>query len=129
MTRRSIFFKSQVNPFVLLFVERAGSTYLTSLLNSHPDVLALREQFDVLKQAGKGTEAQLAWARELLTPPLIGRNRARGFKTKFDTALVDLNHRHHDIVSQSHFLVQFSCQYQHGRTSSNFLDYPSRQNT
>ncbi len=82
MANRSIFFRSQVNPFVILFVERAGSTYLISLLNSHPDILALREQFDVLKQEGKTAQEQLEWARTFLTPPLVGRNRARGFKTK-----------------------------------------------
>jgi len=81
-TKRTIFFRPQVNPFVLLFVERSGSTYLTTLLNSHPDVYAQGEKFDALKQQGKGAREQLEWAEEVLTPPLVGRNKARGFKTK-----------------------------------------------
>lgn len=81
-TNRSIFFRPQVNPFVMLFVERSGSTYLTTLLNSHPDVYAQGENFDALQQQGKGAREQMAWAKEVLTAPLIGRNKARGFKTK-----------------------------------------------
>ncbi len=81
-TKRSIFFRPQVNPFVMLFVERSGSTYLTTLLNSHPDVYAQGEKFDAMRQQGKGAREQLEWAEEVLTPPLVGRNKARGFKTK-----------------------------------------------
>ncbi len=84
--RRSIFFRNQVTRFVILFVERAGSTYLTTMLNSHPDILSLGEQLDILAQHGKNAQDQLAWTKKFLTPPLIGRNKARGFKTK----LVDI---------------------------------------
>lgn len=79
---RSLFLRNQVTRFVILFVERAGSTYLTTTLNSHPDILSLGEQFDVLKQQGKSAQEQLSWCKEFLTPRLVGRNKARGFKTK-----------------------------------------------
>lgn len=75
-------FRFQVTPFVILFVERAGSTYLVTSLKSHPDVLARTEKLDALRQEGKSAEEQLVWAREFLTPPLVGRHRAVGFKTK-----------------------------------------------
>lgn len=84
---RSIFFRNQVNSFVMLFVERAGSTYLTTLLNSHPDILAQGEKLDILKQKGHNAQTQLEWTRQFLTPPLIGRNKARGYKTKLKDVL------------------------------------------
>jgi hypothetical protein len=71
----------------VLFVERAGSTYLMTTLASHPQVHALREQFAVLRQQGEDAAGQLRWARELWTPPLIGEHAAIGFKTKLVDAL------------------------------------------
>jgi LPS sulfotransferase NodH len=72
----------QVTPFVILFVERAGSTYLITALKSHPSVLALTEKLCALRLEGKGAADQLQWAEAFLTPPLVGRHRAIGFKTK-----------------------------------------------
>ncbi len=76
------YFRFQVNRFVILFVERAGSTYLTTLLNSHPEIRCVTEKLDAIKQEGKGAQAQLEWTDKYLTPPFIGSNRAIGFKTK-----------------------------------------------
>jgi LPS sulfotransferase NodH len=76
------FLRNQVTPYVILFIERDGSTYLTSLLTSHPDVEAIYERFAVLKQKGASAEEQLNWANEFFTAPLIGKTKARGFKTK-----------------------------------------------
>lgn len=72
----------RVTPFVILFLERDGSTYLTSLLDAHPEIVAAYERFAVLREEGATAAAQLDWARSYLTPPLIGRARAIGFKTK-----------------------------------------------
>ena len=77
-----MYFRSQVTPYVILFIERDGSTYLTSLLNSHPDIEAIYERLAVLKQKGAGSNEQLAWARDFYTPPLFAKTKARGFKTK-----------------------------------------------
>ena len=77
-----IFLRNQMTPFVILFVERAGSTYLTSLLDSHPDAVCLREEFAVIKEKGGTAADQLEWADKFLTPALIGRVKAKGFKTK-----------------------------------------------
>jgi LPS sulfotransferase NodH len=74
--------QQQVTPYVILFIERDGSTYLTSLLISHPDINAIYERFAVMKQKGEGAQEQLDWARSFLTPPLIGKTAALGFKTK-----------------------------------------------
>jgi hypothetical protein len=82
MKRPSLVFRHQVTPFVVLFVERAGSTYLITALKSHPGVLALTEKLEALRREGLGSAAQLRWASEFLTPPLIGRHVAIGFKTK-----------------------------------------------
>lgn len=76
------FLRNQVTPYVILFIERDGSTYLTSLLANHPDVRAIYERFAVLRQEGQTAEQQLSWAREFFTPPLIGRAAAVGFKAK-----------------------------------------------
>lgn len=77
-----LFLRSQVGSFVTLFVERSGSTYLSTSLNAHPDVLSLREPLSDMKQRGCDGIEQLTWVREFLAPPLISRSRARGFKTK-----------------------------------------------
>lgn len=78
----SLFLRNQVTPYVILFIERDGSTYLTSLLTSHPQVQAVYERFAVLKQKDASAQDQLRWAKEFFTPPLIGRWKAIGFKTK-----------------------------------------------
>ena len=41
-----MFLRLQVTPFVILFVERAGSTFLITALKSHPQILALTEKLD-----------------------------------------------------------------------------------
>ena len=79
---RSYYHRSQVNKFVLLFVERSGSTYLVTLLNSHQDILALREEFSALRLIGKGAAEQLERARQIYSPPVIGPYKAIGFKSK-----------------------------------------------
>jgi LPS sulfotransferase NodH len=82
LKHRSFAFRFEVTRFAILFVERAGSTYLITALNAHPRILAVTEKFDALRQDGKDSAAQLAWAHEFFTPPMIGRRRAVGFKTK-----------------------------------------------
>jgi LPS sulfotransferase NodH len=79
---KPVFFSFQARPFVVLFVERAGSTYLASALDGHPQIISKREEFAVLAQQGKSGGEQLAWAEEFWHSPLVGRVRARGFKTK-----------------------------------------------
>jgi LPS sulfotransferase NodH len=82
MSPQSTVFRFQVTPFVILFVERAGSTFLITALKSHPQILALTEKLDPMKKAGKTAADQLEWTRSILTPPLVGQHRAIGFKTK-----------------------------------------------
>jgi hypothetical protein len=77
-----VVFRFQVTRFVILFVERAGSTYLITALKSHPGIVALTEKLDALRQEGKSGAEQIEWARGFLTPPLVGRHSAIGFKTK-----------------------------------------------
>ncbi len=78
----ALYLRPQVHPYVILFIERDGSTYLTSLLTSHPQIEAIYERFAVLKQKGAGADQQLAWAREFFTPRLFNRVKALGFKAK-----------------------------------------------
>lgn len=77
------YFRPQVTRFIILFVERSGSTYLATMLDSHPQIHALREQFAVLKQEGKTSSQQLEWADGFYTPPWTGKTSALGFKTKY----------------------------------------------
>ncbi len=100
----SFFLRSKVTPFVILFVERSGSTYLATLLDAHEDILAKREELaHILQRGGKSAE-QLEWARRFLSPPLIGRHAALGFKTKMVDILDPvgfqqlLNERHCKII-------------------------------
>lgn len=76
------YLRSQVTPYVILFIERDGSTYLTSLLSSHPDVEAIYERFSVMVQKGTSAAEQLEWAEKFFTPRVIGKSKAIGFKTK-----------------------------------------------
>ena len=73
-------FRDHVCRFVILFEGRTGSTYLIESLDSHPKVRAYGEKLVGLKK--DGSKAQLEWVRKVLTPPIIGRRHAIGFKTK-----------------------------------------------
>lgn len=77
-----LFIRWRVRPFVILFIERDGSTYLSGLLQGHPDVRAAYERFAAMRQEGRSGKEQNAWARQFLSPPLIGHVAAIGFKTK-----------------------------------------------
>lgn len=83
---RKFFFRSEVTPYVILFIERDGSTYMISLLTSHPQIQSVYERFAVMRQKGTDGKEQIEWARQFFSPPLITRYRAVGFKTK----LVDI---------------------------------------
>ena len=84
---RLMYFRPQVTRFVILFVERSGSTYLATSLASHPQIEARREEFAHLRQRGEDGAAQLKWARAFWTPPLLSREKARGFKSKIEDIL------------------------------------------
>ena len=77
-----IYFRPQVTAYVILFIERDGSTYLTSMLMEHPEIQAEYEKFAVLRQQGANGKEQLVWLEGFLTPPWIGNKAALGFKTK-----------------------------------------------
>ena len=66
--------------FVLLFIGRTGSTYLTQALSSHPEI-APGANWEPLE--GKDGDKQLQAVRKLLTQPPYGWHPAVGFKTKF----------------------------------------------
>lgn len=80
MSNIRLYSRNQVTKYVLFLVARVGSTYLSSLLNSHPDILALSEELRDLEE--KGAKAQLEWSRNFLTPPIISQYRVRGFNVK-----------------------------------------------
>lgn len=83
---RKFFLRSQVTPYVILFIERDGSTYMISLLTSHPQIQSVYERFAVMKQKGASGKDQIEWARRFFSPPLVTKYGAVGFKTK----LVDI---------------------------------------
>lgn len=82
MLNRGIYLRKDVTPFVILFLERDGSTYTVSMLSSHPEINVVYERFHVMKKKGEGAKEQLDWANDFLTPSTIGRDKAIGFKTK-----------------------------------------------
>lgn len=99
--KRAFYLRHQVTPYVILFIERDGSTYLSGLLMSHPEIHALYERFAELKQQGVSAKEQLTWADQFLSPPLVGRHAAFGFKTK----LVDVL----DLAGFTELLKQKKC--------------------
>ena len=72
-------------PFVVIFEGRSGSTFLVESLDSHPLILALREEFARIHTRVKDgkipIEAQVRWLQEFWDKPRAGVN-AVGFKTK-----------------------------------------------
>lgn len=76
-----IYFRGQVSRFVILFQGRTGSTWLVSMLNEYPRIWCQGEQFYYLKQ--DGASAQHEWMRSAISPLLVGRTAAKGFKTKY----------------------------------------------
>ena len=89
-----LYLRSQVTPFVIMFVERSGITYLATLLGSHPDVLGKREEFAHIRQRGRSGKDQLHWAERFWNPPWIGRHKAIGFKSKLADILDPAGFRH-----------------------------------
>lgn len=87
MPNRGIYLRSQVTPFVILFIERDGSTYMVSMLSEHPEINIVYERFAVLKDQGQSAAEQLTWAKEYFSPSLLGRDKAIGFKTKLKDVL------------------------------------------
>jgi hypothetical protein len=53
---------------------------MVQALNSHPQIRVVGEELAKLVQAG--ANAQAKWTREFFSPPLLGRHKAIGFKTK-----------------------------------------------
>ncbi len=82
---RPIYFRSEVQRYVLFLIGRVGSTYLMELLNSHPNIHALGEELEDLLE--KGSAVQLEWVRRYFTPPLVGRYKVVGFNTKLEQVL------------------------------------------
>ncbi|HRY28778.1 MAG TPA: hypothetical protein P5079_01930 [Elusimicrobiota bacterium] len=72
----------QVRRYVILFEGRTGSSYLTELFWSHPRIRARSEGLAAIYHDGGTAAEQLCWARAALTPPVLGRFSAVGFKTK-----------------------------------------------
>ena len=80
-------------PFLILFLERSGSTYLVSLLNSHPDVLCRYEDFCTI--APEHVDRQLFHPKGVFENPTTRQihvhlrwifdrpAKASGFKLKF----------------------------------------------
>lgn len=89
-----LYLRGQTTQFVILFLERDGSTYLTSLLMSHPNVKAVYERFAVMKKKGSSGKDQLQWASCFFTPSWIGRYGALGFKTKIVDVLDPVGFAH-----------------------------------
>ncbi len=81
-------------PFVILFQGRSGSTYLASLLNSHPDIFCRFEDFDT-EGPDQATRRLLDFSDQYIEGPtyeqiqahlcgLLNRNtKASGFKFKY----------------------------------------------
>ena len=75
-----LYLRGQVIRFVVFFQGRSGSSFLTTALDSHPQIRAAGEILADVWDQGAG--AQLRQTQECLAPPLIGRHAAVGFKTK-----------------------------------------------
>lgn len=79
---------SEIGKYVILFQGRAGSTFLTEHMRSHPEIRALYEEFcDVPND----WDAQLDWMTNFYySKPQNDRVKVVGFKTKY-TDIADLD--------------------------------------
>lgn len=96
-----VYLRSNVTRFVTLFVERSGSTFLATALDTHPAIQSKREEFSALRQNGSDGAGQVAWLREYFTPQWMGQYKAIGFKTK----MVDIL----DLEAFEKALMEFKC--------------------
>lgn len=87
MPSRGIYLRGQVTPFVILFIERDGSTFVVSMLSDHPDIEIVYERFAVMIEQEKSGQEQLEWLDDFYSPSLINRMKAVGFKTKLKDIL------------------------------------------
>ncbi len=70
--------------FVILFTGRSGSSYLSSLLDSHPNVICEGEMLAEILRVGRPPERQLIWSRKLFQTKRPRKIVSVGFKTKLD---------------------------------------------
>lgn len=68
--------------FVVLFTGRSGSSYLTSLLNSHPNVICEGEMLAQIIRNGEPIQRQLGWSRTFFEAGRSDGILAVGYKTK-----------------------------------------------
>ena len=73
--------RDAITRYVILFQARSGSTYLTEVLDSHPDVYAMGEKFAERKK--KGPARQLGAMRRFFERVPDGDFAAIGFKTVY----------------------------------------------
>ncbi|WP_297529689.1 hypothetical protein [Thiohalobacter sp.] len=71
---------SRCTRYVLLFEGRTGSSYLTTLLDAHPRIHAMKEGLRQFRT--RGHDVQARWVREVFHAPPVSRIGCRGFKTK-----------------------------------------------
>ena len=75
-----LYFRNQVNLYVLFLVGRVGSTYLTHMLDTHPAIQALGEKS--LDFQNRDAVEQVKMTDNWLTPPLIGTTKVLGINAK-----------------------------------------------
>jgi LPS sulfotransferase NodH len=74
--------KTPISRFVILFTGRSGSSYLSSLLNSHPNVICEGEMLAQIIYAGEPPEKQLTWSRQFFEAERPPQILCVGYKTK-----------------------------------------------
>ena len=68
--------------FAILFTGRSGSSYLTSMLDSHPNIICEGEMLAQIVHVGEPPEKQLAWSRQFYDSARPQDIRSVGYKTK-----------------------------------------------
>jgi LPS sulfotransferase NodH len=82
--RRFVCREPNVTRYVILFIERDGSTFLTSALSIHPEIRAEYEKLSQLRAPAVGAKEQLDWVNAFFSPPPGDTAKALGFKTKLE---------------------------------------------
>src|SRR3954468_15206676 len=82
--RRFVCREPNVTRYVILFIERDGSTFLRSALRIPPEIRAEYEKLSQLRAPAVGAKEQLDWVNAFFSPPPGDAAKALGFKTKLE---------------------------------------------
>ena len=101
---------NSLEPFVIIFQGRCGSTYLVEALDKHPAIECADERLAAIKKQNCGADIQLEWAEDFLSQRHHSGTTQKGSKTKLRDVL--------DPADFSQLLQSLDCRIIHLRRNN-----------